>query len=76
MYKLPFKPGDDLWIIDEEHDCSVLREKNGIKGIAFMDDGEIKMVNKDGFCFSVGEENIFPTYEQACVRAMELLESD
>ena len=65
MYKLPFKPGDDIYILDEEYNYEIKVEKNGVAGIALMGDGEIKCVSKDGYVFSEGEENIYTSYAAA-----------
>ena len=65
MYKLPFKPGDDLYMLDEEHNYEIRVEKNGIAGIALMGDGEIKCVHKDGYVFSEGEDDIYTSYAAA-----------
>lgn len=67
MYKLPFKPGDDLYMLDEEKNYEIRCEKNGIAGIALMADGEIKFVNKDGYVFSEGEDNVYTSYAAACM---------
>ena len=67
MFKLPFKPGDDMWYIDDAT-LEIKCEKGGIAGIAFMADGEIKIVNRDGLVFSIGEEDVFPSYEMALAR--------
>ena len=73
MYKLPFKPGDDLWIVNSEKEIDIRCEKGGITGIAFMADGEVKMVNRDGLLFSIGEEDVFPSYDMARARKNELM---
>lgn len=73
MFKLPFKPGDDMWFICDKT-LEIKCEKGGIAGIAFMADGEIKMVNWDNLAFSIGEEDIFPSYEMALARQKELLQ--
>lgn len=75
MCKLPFKPGDDLWIVDSEKEIDIKCEKGGITGIAFMADGEVKMVNRNGLLFSIGEEDVFPSYEMALARKKELLDN-
>lgn len=72
MFKLPFKPGDDMWYIDDAT-LEIKCEKSGIAGIAFMADGEVKMVNWDGLVFSIGQEDVFPNYEMALARQKELL---
>lgn len=73
MFKLPFKPGDDMWYVCEES-LEIKCEKGGIAGIAFMADGEIKMVNRDGLVFSIGEEDCFPSYEMVLERKKALQE--
>ena len=71
MFKLPFKPGDDLWIIDDDT-LEIQCEKGGIAGIAFMADGEVKMVSADGYVYSIGVGNCFPSYEMALAKQKEL----
>lgn len=65
MYKLPFKPGDDIYMLDEENNYEIRCEKNGVAGVALMGDGEIKCVSRDGYVFSEGECNIFTSYAAA-----------
>ena len=71
MFKLPFKPGDDMWYIDDVT-LEIMCEKGGIAGIAIMAGGEIKMVNKNNLVFAVGEEEVFPSYDLALARQKEL----
>ena len=73
MYKLPFKPGDDLWIVNSEKEIDIKCEKGGIAGIAFMADGEVKMVNREELLFSIGQEDVFPSYDMALARKKELM---
>ena len=65
MYKLPFKPGDDLYILDDECNYEIRCCKNGIAGIAFMGDGEIKFVTTDGYACSEGECDTYTSYAAA-----------
>ena len=72
MFKLPFKPGNDLWCIDDDT-CEIKCEKGGIAGVAIMADGEIRMVGNDGYAYPIGDCDCYPTYEMALTRQKELL---
>lgn len=65
MYKLPFKPGDDLYMLDEENNFEIRCEKNGVTGIALMGDGEIKFVTADCYVYSEGECHMYTSYAAA-----------
>lgn len=72
MIKLPFNPGDDLWILDEEHDYNIICEKGGVAGVAIMADGEYKIINKQNLIFSVGQCGVYPSEDLALAEQKRL----
>ena len=61
---LSFKPGDDIWAVDEEQG-RIYCEEGGIKAVAVCKDGKVLMVNKDGLTFEPGKNGVFLTKEAA-----------
>lgn len=61
---LPYKPGDDLWIVDEDFG-KITCEKGGIKGVVVLENGQFMILSSDEYIFPAGEDGIFTSKEDA-----------
>lgn len=60
---LPFKPGDDLWIVDEKTG-EIMCEKGGIAGVVVYEN-DFKIVSKDEYLFTIGKDGVFTSQKDA-----------
>lgn len=65
MNKLPFMPGDNIWIVDTEDGYKVKRTEDTILGVVCLGEHDYRIMSADGEIFPDGEAGVCGTKARA-----------